>query len=581
MPLEILIERNKVHPEPQTLTFPDSRIATFIGPNGCGKSAILEEVFKERVKSGQKVVCFTSGQNETFTWASSGLLDKVNNNIWKGSDDKIEMVQCFHFSLEWVRMLIFLAASLKKEGRVYNFLESNGYSFFKDGGFITLEVSVHVNSFYSKKIMEAIDQESLNPTQSSLRKSFFHDILTRLIEATLDNDYDFYEPLKKQTVEIHSHQCREIFRDNIDEIFTFLSLATSKGDTVDLKDSILSLKNYELELSFLSDGEFQLLTIYAILDLFDSEDTVFILDEIDSHLHYSNLKTVWDALRSTQGNILTSTHSLDSIILNDYGNIRVVDKGEIMPASLQVILNRLQSLGKCEYQLMRVAAKSEYIVLVENYTDWFVFTELAKKKVLSFNSEIFNKVQYIPCPSGYDSVSQDFGKEKKDWVDTFCRVHEETFSTRKIFLICDRDELPINSVHNQTLMVARSKDEQRLLRQRNTVFHLSWKRREIENYLLSPTLLANHGNLDAINELLPPAFQLNPGESNDTDNIRILNIKTHMQSLYVDAQDDTPEEDKGVNYTRLQSIIDEIPPEEISEDIVTMYNFITSKISGQ
>jgi hypothetical protein len=45
----------------------------------------------------------------------------------------------------------------------------------------------------------------------------------------------------------------------------------------------------ELEFEQLSDGEYQLLSIYALIDLFDSENTIFLFDEIDSHLHFNNI----------------------------------------------------------------------------------------------------------------------------------------------------------------------------------------------------------------------------------------------------------------------------------------------------
>ena len=44
--------------------------------------------------------------------------------------------------------------------------------------------------------------------------------------------------------------------------------------------SKLLIKN-DLEFQQLSDGEYQLLSIYALIDLFDEVDTVFLLDEVD------------------------------------------------------------------------------------------------------------------------------------------------------------------------------------------------------------------------------------------------------------------------------------------------------------
>ena len=44
--MELEIPRNKIYNHPQTLTL-DSSVMTFVGENGCGKSAILESIFKK------------------------------------------------------------------------------------------------------------------------------------------------------------------------------------------------------------------------------------------------------------------------------------------------------------------------------------------------------------------------------------------------------------------------------------------------------------------------------------------------------------------------------------------------------
>ena len=51
----------------QSLTLLNS-VTTFIGQNGCGKSSILEAIFKKYIEDDTyKVICFSSGQNELFT----------------------------------------------------------------------------------------------------------------------------------------------------------------------------------------------------------------------------------------------------------------------------------------------------------------------------------------------------------------------------------------------------------------------------------------------------------------------------------------------------------------------------------
>ncbi|WP_369686215.1 AAA family ATPase [Photobacterium kishitanii] len=76
-----------------------------------------------------------------------------------------------------------------------------------------------------------------------------------------------------------------------DEKVTFFTQATDNDYFFNRSSMKLEFNN-SLSLSDLSDGEYQILFIYALLDLFDSEDTLFLLDEVDSHLHYKNIENL-------------------------------------------------------------------------------------------------------------------------------------------------------------------------------------------------------------------------------------------------------------------------------------------------
>ena len=101
---------------------------------------------------------------------------------------------------------------------------------------------------------------------------------------------------------------------------------------------------------------------------------------------------------------------------------------------------------------------------------------------------------------------------------------------------------------------------------------LAWKRREIENYLLSYTALRHHGILEKINnETLALMHHLKPNDPADNDSIRQLDVKEIIKPLIM-------AESVGIDKSRLASYIDLIPTEEISEDIENMYKFITEHL---
>jgi len=57
----------------------------------------------------------------------------------------------------------------------------------------------------------------------------------------------------------------------------------------------------------------------------------------------------------------------------------------------------------------------------------------------------------------------------------------------------------------------------------------------------------------------------------ESEDIRTYDAKNILHPLY---------KENGFDESKLDEIIDKIPPEEISEDIVKMYYFIKSKVRG-
>lgn len=191
------------------------------------------------------------------------------------------------------------------------------------------------------------------------------------------------------------------------------------------------------------------------------------------------------------------------------------------------------------------------------------------------------QIHYIKCSAGFNSYADRFGNSKLDWVDSFKKHHKEPF-TKSIFLICDRDNLSVNDVLDNGLVTdseATGRRKRIQLKGNKYAYLMSWKRREIENYLLSHTMLSAHGKLEEINQNIAPVNQLQEGNPGDNDDVRNLDVKTMLQPLYLkDGLAFVPTDESGVDYNKLSAIIAEIPENEISNDIVNIYNFIKGKI---
>ncbi|WP_339902447.1 AAA family ATPase [uncultured Cyclobacterium sp.] len=587
--MDITIPRNKIHNRRQTIQV-DNTVLTFVGQNGSGKSALLESIFQKYLDdqaSTTRVISFTSGFNECYSSQFNKSVKSRKRFVVKNPNDETRIdnaINAFFFDSSWVRFLVFAACALKPRGKVAEFLNTKNLISHDANGIDTstyIKFPFRVRYYYIKRIQNALAREATDPSFLSVRRTFFHDYLTKVAEAVYSSNYEFDDSIIKDERRINAKDLLNILGNDINKIFSFLAWSSSKDDFIFRKEAKLFFGR--IELNDLSDGEYQLLSIFSLLDLFDDSDTIFLFDEVDSHLYYQNVQKLWSCFENISGKIITTTHSADSIILNDFNNIKLVENGQVVPTLLaDTILKRLESLASGLDYKMQVAGKVRYIALVEDYFDWFIFKELSRIKVPNFDPTVFDRIHYIKCPSNWDQTSQEFGGAKVNWVEDFKKQNTQP-DTHKIFLLCDRDNLPIADIGNSGL-VNRAPNRQNRIPipgqgGNRMAFLLSWKRREIENYLLSHTMLTNHTALQPIQNLLPPNDQLAVNNSNDNENVRRLDVKTALQPLYLkDNITGISTTQRGVDFNKLKTIIDEIPASEISEDITNLYNFFSNNL---
>lgn len=593
--MEVVVPENKIYNSEQSITI-DGNVLTFVGENGCGKSAILESIFSRHLSDREderRLITFSSGNNESFSSIFQKNIRSNQRFIVNNFDDEERVenaINAFYFDPSWVRFLVFFATALKREGKVIEYLiNKNLVDVNNDGVDITTKLGFpfRVRRGYTNKIFNAVLEEGddLEYQQRSVRNTFFHQYLTNLTEHIHSPDFDFEERDSRIVMAWKNIEAKDValvLSTDTNKVFSFLAWASLNNQFIFRSQAQIHFKG-GLELNDLSDGEHQLLAIYALIDLFDSASTLFLLDEVDSHLYYQNIKKLWDVLGNIEGKVITTTHSADSIILNEFSHIKLVEKGKIEGETVaNQILNRLESLSAGVNYKLSLAGKVKYLALVEDYFDWFIFLELCKKKVENFDLNIMQQIHYIKCSSGFNSYAERFGNSKLDWVESFKKQNRDHV-TKSLFLICDRDNLSVNDVLDTGLVKdsqATGRRKRIQLRGNKYAYLMSWKRREIENYLLSYTMLNNNGLLNQINQQLAQVNQLTQGNPCDNQHVQDLDIKTMLQPLYLKdgIQPGTDVDETGVDYNKLSRIIDEIPTEEISQDIENIYNFIKGKL---
>lgn len=587
--MQLTLAPNPLHDQPQTLHI--NKVATLIGENGSGKSTILQSIFSEGLNGGGhahlRTVCFSSGQNESFSKHFNEHVKKIRRR------GKSMVLSSFYYDKTWSKLLVFLATALVRDGKTRTFLLEKGYAkesqdINKDDISSKLSFSFRVDKRYAQRVQDALKKEEVGE-KGTLRQTPFYRSLESFVEELIDREYLFEEKLSTKTIELSSYDLLSVKfarinpDEDLDEVdfgddpsISFLTQAVN-GNFINKRSFKLMLLG-NIELDDLSDGEYQLLFLYALIDLFDAPNTLFLFDEADSHLHYKNVEKLWSLLHSIQGHAITTTHLLDSISAkeNRIEHLKVVEHGRINEDNkIKQLISRLSVLSRAKSVEFEVCGKLPNIALLDDYNDWIIFTKLAARAGLDVNR--LATVHAMKKSSSYATANETFGKGKIDWLHGLSKI-ESPLVTTQIFLICDRDEAALdwnaaNGVQVNGQVYRELLNAIQWPRGTNvSPYLLAWKRREIKNYLLSHTALSHHNVLAAINN--PDIAQRNhlqPNNPGDNDDIRRLNAKDVIDPLI-------NTEGVGQDVAKLQAYIDLIPSDEISEDITNMYNFIIGKL---
>ena len=605
--MELTLAPNPLYDQPQTLNI--NKVATLIGENGSGKSSILQSVFEERLNKRAhhhlNVVCFSSGQNENYS-EKFGIYLKRERQAGRGLG-----LECLYFDKPWSKLLIFLATATKRSGKVRSFFRERGYvtesAFEGDDQTTYLKCAFKIDKNYVNRVQDALRREE-NGEVDTLRNTPYFRSLDSFIISFLSNDYGFEQPLRKRTIEIPASRLIDVSFDYprqaqageegieageanaqaqntaFDPEVSFFTQAADNDYFIDKQGYKLIFKD-GIELNQLSDGEYQLLFLYALIDLFDAPNTLFLFDEADSHLHYKNVEKLWSLLHSIQGHAITTTHLLDSISAKEnlIEHLKVVEQGRINEDNkIKQLISRLSVLSRAKSVEFEVCGKLPSIAILDDENDWKIFVKLAERK--GHDVTRIESVSPLKKPSSYTCDEDTLGEVKVNWVKALGSSESQIF-TRKIFLICDRDEANPNWKPNGVQLAGRTYGE--LVSSikwaegyRVDTFLLAWKRREVKHYLLSFTALSHYNQVDTVNnDRLAAGFHLRSNDAGDNDGIRKLptdNVKAATHSLINNLTG--AEDEKGLCMEKLQAYIDLIPPDEISEDISNMYNFIIGKL---
>lgn len=182
---------------------------------------------------------------------------------------------------------------------------------------------------------------------------------------------------------------------SLDIVFKYLYLAFTPDKKKMLENITIKYNDENLDIEDFSEGEKKMLLIKAALEFAGLEDSLFLLDEPDAHIHLSNkiqIKNVFKEYLDTRQVILT-THSPTLTDTLEDDSLYMLNTGKLVPSKKQEILENVSGEFWNKFQQNSfIASKKPIILLVEGKHDKEHITnafEALKDEFKTLDFEIF------------------------------------------------------------------------------------------------------------------------------------------------------------------------------------------------
>lgn len=219
-------------------------------------------------------------------------------------------------------------------------------------------------------------------------------------------------------------ELQEVIKNyDINEVFKYLYIAFTPKNTKILENITIEY-NDNLKIEDFSEGEKKMILIKAALEFAGQEDSLFILDEPDAHIHLSNKMQIKKVLEEYEQNrqVIITTHSPTLTKAIPKEGIYCLEKGKVKEFKDIVEVTKYLADQGDIYKLL--FSKSN-ILIVEGKTD----DKYIKKAIELYEDEFPNLDFQILRVGGTDD------ENIKNLIDTIALKDEQ-----KIIVLVDRDD---------------------------------------------------------------------------------------------------------------------------------------------
>ena len=360
-----------------------SNIMAFIGNNGSGKSNVLEAIsiiFKYLYQRKDKEIPFDfsltyeigGGKLVEITKSRTTVITKING-VQKSDP---------YSDLPKQVVAIYSGEEDRLWRNHYEPMYNDFISKINKGSQVEIPKMLYLNKFYWPISLLCL---LLNRSNNSEDK-FCEDILginkvhavkfefnKNVYQSYLENNVlQFVRTIDSKNEYNLAELQKAIINYDISDVFKYLYIAFTPKDRKILQNITIKYNDENLEIEDFSEGEKKMILIKAALEFAAQEDSLFILDEPDAHIHLSNKMQIKKVLEEYERNrqVIITTHSPTLTDCLDNASIYMLDRGKLISTEKQKVLEDISGEFWNRFQQNTfISSKSPIILLVEGKLD--------------------------------------------------------------------------------------------------------------------------------------------------------------------------------------------------------------------
>ena len=360
-----------------------SSIIAFIGNNGSGKSNVLEAIsiiFKYLYQRKDKEIPFDfsltyeigGGKLVEITKSRTTVITKING-VQKSDP---------YSDLPKQVVAIYSGEEDRLWRNHYEPMYNDFISKINKGSQVEIPKMLYLNKFYWPISLLCL---LLNRSNNSEDK-FCEDILginkvhavkfefnKNVYQSYLENNVlQFVRTIDSKNEYNLAELQKAIINYDISDVFKYLYIAFTPKDRKILQNITIKYNDENLEIEDFSEGEKKMILIKAALEFAAQEDSLFILDEPDAHIHLSNKMQIKKVLEEYEQNrqVIITTHSPTLTDCLDNASIYMLDRGKLISTEKQKVLEDISGEFWNRFQQNTfISSKSPIILLVEGNLD--------------------------------------------------------------------------------------------------------------------------------------------------------------------------------------------------------------------